>query len=44
VNTGQRSTTEKDLSSERAHLRERTRVLDGEEKKIQDAKKDEETS
>jgi hypothetical protein len=35
----QRSTAEKDLSSERAHLRKRTGVLDAEEKKIQRGKK-----
>jgi len=39
VNTEQRSTTEKDPTRERALLRERTGVLDGEEKKIQRAKK-----
>jgi hypothetical protein len=44
VDTEQRSTAEKDLSRERAHLRERTGVLEGEEKKIQRGKKDEETS
>jgi hypothetical protein len=39
VDTEQRSTAEKDLSSRTAHLRERTGVLDGEEKKIQRGKK-----
>jgi len=43
VNT-ERGSTEKDLSRERALLRERTGVPDGEEKKIQRGKKDEETS
>jgi hypothetical protein len=41
---GQRSTTEKDPSRERALLRQRMGVLDGEEQKIQRGKKDEETS
>jgi len=44
VDTEQRSTAEKDLSSEKAHLRRRTGVLDEEEEKIQRGKKDEETS
>jgi hypothetical protein len=39
VDAEQRSTKEKDLSSERAHLRERMGVLDGEEKKIQRGEK-----
>jgi hypothetical protein len=39
VNTEQRSTPEKDPTKERALLRERTGVLDGEEKKIQRGKK-----
>ena len=41
---GQRSTTEKDPSRERALLRQRMGVLDGEEQKTQRGKKDEETS
>ena len=45
MDTEQRSTTEKDLSSEKAHLRERMGVLDGEKKKnFKEAKKDEESS
>jgi hypothetical protein len=44
VNTEQRSTTEKDPTKKRALLRERTGVLDGEEKRFKEAKKDEETS
>ena len=44
MNTEQRSTTEKDPPKERALLRERTGVLDGEEKRFKEAKKDEETS
>jgi len=44
VDTEQRSTAEKELSSERAHLRKRMGVLDGEEQKIQRGKKDEEIS
>jgi len=44
VDTEQRSTAEKVLCSGTAHLRKRTSVLDGEDKKIQRAKKDEETS
>jgi hypothetical protein len=44
VDTEQRSTTETDLSSERAHPRERGGVLDEQEKRFKEAKKDEETS
>jgi hypothetical protein len=41
---GKRSATEKDPSRERALLRKRTGVLEGEEQGFTEAKKDEETS